>query len=391
MTGVPAVMSYVPTPAVAAAPALVEALHDGDEDVRWAANFALAKVGAGAGARASDWRATAAALEALTPALMNELHVPGVAIALVSDRRVVWSRGFGVADVRDGRRVTGTTLFEACSMSKPVFAYLVLKLVESGRLDLDAPLASYLPEEDPPAQPEKALVTARMVLSHTSGFPNWRKGDEERNGPLPVRFAPGSRFAYSGEAIFYLQRVVEHVTGLPLDVLAGEALFEPAGWRGMSYIWTPDLDAALAAGHDAKGAFLTKTRYVHPNAAYSLYTTAADYAAFLVEVLETDRSASHSVSRRSLDAMFARQIALDAREPIERPGAAQGRAVFWGLGWSINATASGDIAHHSGSNRSGFRCFSQLSPSRGSGIVIMTNGAAGGELWTRLISRIGDL
>ena len=276
-------------------------------------------------------------------------------------------------------------------MSKPVFAYVVMKLAELGRLDLDAPLAAYLPEEHPPAQPEKARITARMALSHTTGFPNWRKGDEEREGPLPVTSSPGSRFAYSGEGIFYLQRAVERITGEPLDVLAGEMLFEPAGLRHMSYVWTPELDAALAAGHTAEGAFLLKTKYTHPNAAYSLYTSAADYAAFLVEIMKADRSASHSLSRRSLDAMLAHEVALDARDPIERPGAARGTAVWWGLGWSINATASGDIAHHSGSNRSGFRCFSQFSPSRGSAIVVMTNGAGGGELWTRLISRVGDL
>jgi len=76
---------------------------------------------------------------------------------------------------------------------------------------------------------------------------------------------------------------------------------------------------------------------------------------------------------------------------MERPGAAQGRAVYWGLGWSINTTAQGDIAHHSGANSTGFRCFSQFSPTRGSGLVVLTNGSQGGELWTRLVAAIGDL
>ncbi len=266
-----------------------------------------------------------------------------------------------------------------------------MKLVEQGKLDLDRPLAEILPEDDPPDQPEKRLITARMVLSHTTGLPNWRKGDEERGGPLPVKSRPGSRFGYSGEGMFYLQRVVEHITGEPLDVYARRTLSTPLGLRHMSYVWTPEIDPALASGHDESGKFRMKTKYVHPNAAYSLYTSALDYAAILLEMMKADRSAACSLSRASVEAMLGHQVALDARDPIERPASARGVAVFWGLGWSINATPAGDIVHHSGSNRSGFRCFSQFSPGKGSGIVIMTNGTNGGDLWTRLISEVGDL
>jgi CubicO group peptidase (beta-lactamase class C family) len=377
--------------AAAAVPALLGRLHDKDEDVRWGANLALTQIDPAYATRQLDWRSAAATVEALTPALMHELHVPGASIALIAGRQVVWSKSFGVADANKGTPVTGETLFEACSMSKPVFAYLVMKLVEQGKLDLDRPLAEYLPEDDPPAQPEKRLITARMVLSHTTGFPNWRKGGEERGGPLPVKSRPGSRFGYSGEGIFYLQRVVEHVTGEPLDAYARRTLFGPLGLSHMSYVWTPELEPALASGHDDGGKFRQRTKYTHANAAYSLYTSAMDYAAILVEIMKPDRSAAYLLPRASIEAMLDHQVALDARDPIERPASAQGLAVYWGLGWSINTTAAGDIAHHSGSNSSGFRCFSQFSPSRGSGIVIMTNGTRGGELWTRLISQLGDL
>jgi CubicO group peptidase (beta-lactamase class C family) len=377
--------------AAEAVPALVQCLHDKDEDVRWGANLALEQIDPGFVKRELDWRSAAATIDTLTPALMNELHVPGVSVALIAGRQVVWSHSFGVADARKGTPVTGGTLFEACSMSKPVFAYLVMKLVELGKLDLDRPLAEYLREEDPPTQNDKELITARMVLSHTTGFPGWRKGDEERQGPLPVKSRPGSRFGYSGEGVFYLQRAVEHITGEPLEVYAQRALFGPLGLRQMSYVWTPDLEPGLASGHDASGKFLQRSRYIHANAAYSLYTSALDYAAFLVEIMKPDRSAAHSLSRQSVEAMLGHQVAMDARDPIERPGSAQGLAVYWGLGWSVNTSAAGDIVHHSGANRTGFRCFSQFNPGRGTGIVIMTNSLSGGELWTRLISQVGDL
>ena len=89
--------------------------------------------------------------------------------------------------------------------------------------------------------------------------------------------------------------------------------------------------------------------------------------------------------------MLRHEVRVDVREPIERPGRAKGREVFWGLGWSLNTTAAGDVVHHSGANSTGFRCFGQFSPGRGTGIVILTNGLGGGELWTRLVSAVGDL
>ncbi len=107
--------------------------------------------------------------------------------------------------------------------------------------------------------------------------------------------------------------------------------------------------------------------------------------------MKAEQGGSSLLSRVAAQQMLQPQVAVDAREPIERPGAAQGQAVFWGLGWSINRTAQGDIAHHSGANSTGFRSFSQFSRSRGTGLVIFTNGAQGDALWKRLVVAIGDL
>jgi CubicO group peptidase (beta-lactamase class C family) len=322
---------------------------------------------------------------------MSELHVPGVSIAVIHHRAIVWSGEYGIADVSRHTPVTRETLFEAASMTKPVFACTVMKLVEQGKLDLDRPLSEYLEERALPDQPSRSLITARMILSHTAGFPNWRKGEEERDGPLPVLSRPGSRFSYSGEGIFYLQRVIEKITGEPVAVLAKRTLFDAIGLAQTSYVWTGRMDSLLAAGHAADGKFLMKTKYTHANAAYTLYTTAREYAAFLVEILKKDRAAPYLLSHETVRAMLKHQVAVDARAPIGRPGRAKGSAVYWGLGWSINTTGEGDIIHHSGANRSGFRCFSQFSPGRGSGIVIMTNGIRGDDLWARLIASVGDL
>ncbi len=374
-----------------ALPALVDALHDSDEDVRQGARLAIRQVAPQGGSRPRELDALVATVERLVPALMGELRVPGVSVALVRDREVVWSKGFGVKDVVTRSPVSRDTVFEAASMSKPIFAVLAMQLVDGKRLDLDRPLTGYLTEQAVPDQPEKQIVTARMVLSHTSGFPNWRPGGEEREGPLPLLFAPGSRFGYSGEGMFYLQRVVEAIAGQPLDVLAQRALFAPLALRLTGYSWTPDIEAQLATGHGDDGTVITRSHYTHPNAAYTLYTTAGEYARLLVEVMRAEQGSSTLLSADSAREMLRHQVALDGRDPVERPWDAGGLGVFWGLGWSLNATRAGDIAHHGGSNRTGFRCFSQFSPSRGSGLVIMTNGTRGSELWTRLVAAIGDL
>jgi CubicO group peptidase (beta-lactamase class C family) len=372
-------------------PALLRELSDRDQDVRRGASLSLDRIDPSAVEAHADWRSLAATIDTLVPSLMNDTRVPGVAIALISARTLVWSAHYGVADKKSRDPVTGETLFEACSMTKPVFGYLVMKLVEEGKLDLDRPLVDYLDPLSLRGQGDHGRITARMVLSHTSGLPNWRKDEEERDGPLPVMFFPGSKFGYSGEGFFYLQRVVEQITGEPLDLYARRTLLDPLGLKQMSFTWTDDLEMKIASGHDASGAFLQKTRYTHPNAAYTLYTSADNYARFLIEIMNPDRGAKYSLSQGSIEGMLSHQVVVTSREPIERPGKARGSEVSWGLGWSINATAKGDIFHHSGANRSGFRCFCQFNPSTGSGVVIMTNGIRGDELWIRLISRIGNL
>lgn len=374
-----------------AVPALTEALHDADDTVRAAARQALDQIAPGARAAQRSRDALAASVDRLVPALMSELHVPGVSVALIQDRKVAWSKAYGVKNASTKEPVTAETAFEAASMSKPIFALLAMQFVERGKLDLDRPLVEYGEEPFVPDLPARRLVTARMILTHTAGFPNWRPGGEERDGPLPLLFKPGSRYSYSGEGIFYLQRVVERIAGLPLDRLAVENLFKPLGLTHSDYGWTPAIETHLATGHDDAGTVRMKTRYQHPNAAYSLYTTAEDYARLLVEVLEAERGNSRLVSQKSVREMLRHQLRLESGEPIERPGDAQGLEAFRGLGWSITTTAQGDIAHHGGSNGSGFRCFSQFSPSRGTGIAIFTNGTKGGELWTRLIATMGDM
>ncbi len=378
-------------PAVARHPttlATLEALRQSpDATVRSAATRALNAILGAPTPR--TWEQTQALVQARVPMLMKELGIPGVSVALLREGRVAWSGHFGLRERGGEAPVQADTVFEAASMTKPLFAYLVMQQVQAGRLDLDTPVMRYLPETFYPPQPWQARITARMLLTHTSGLPNWRSGGDERNGPLEIAFEPGLRLNYSGEGYFYLQRVLEHLTGEPLHVLAERELFRPLGMKHSSFVLTSNVNGLRARGHAEDGKILPSTNYAQPNAAFSLYTTAEDYGRFLAAMLRSEGPGT--LEAKTLKAMLTHQVATDSREPIERPGVARGRAVFWGLGWILNSTEQGDIAYHTGTNSSGFRAYSQFSPERRSGLVILTNSLAGNQLWTRLIAVMGDL
>ena len=337
----------------------------------------------------SESDSTAATLDQLVPELMARLHVPGVSIVGIEDRRIAWDRQYGVLRAGAIEKIDRDTVFEACSMSKLPLAYLALKLVERGKLDLDRPLAEYLDEPYLADQPRHEQITTRMVLSHTTGFPNWRDGGWRRGGPLPVLFQPGSRFGYSGEGFLYLQRVIEHLTGTPFEEYVANRLFGPLGMTASSYVWRDRYEELAAAGHDGEGRVKSKRPlYRRANAGYSLYCTPYEYAIFLVEILKKDRTAEHSLSASSIDLMLTRTTEATGRKPIKRSGETLSDTVCWGLGWAIDKTAQGDRVYHSGSNGTGFRCYCEFDRARGTGIVIMTNAVGGRQLWERVIETV---
>ena len=328
-------------------------------------------------------------LDDLVPRLMAEHKVPGVSIVGLENRRIAWERQYGVRRAGKADAVDAQTLFEACSMSKPPAAYLALKLVEEKKLDLDRPLSEYLDKPYLANEPRHLKITARMVLSHTTGFPNWRAGGWRSGNPIEMLFEPGTKFSYSGEGFLYLQRVMEHITGMPLEKYARKTLFEPLGIAASNYEWQDGYDKLAAAGHDAQGEVKpNRPLYREGNAAFSLYCTPIEYALFLQEILSTNRSGPQSIGAAMRDAMLTRQVKTD-RKPILRGGKQSAEPVYYGLGWVIDAAESGDRISHGGSNGSGFRCYCEFDPKNGSGIVLMTNAVGGEKLWKDVMAAVG--
>ena len=363
------------------------------------------------------------------PRQMQALGVPGIGIAVVEAGRLAWSRGFGVTHAQRHAPVTDATLFEVASLSKPVFAYAVLQLVDRGQLALDRPLVDYLrPEYLDDGAAAKAwldAITVRDVLRHSTGLPDWRK--DPAHDKLAPAVAPGTRIDYSGEAFVWLQRVVETVTGESLDQTMQRLLFAPAGMRDSSYAWDADLAARSVYGHlapdapadadergdmppqmlreqwsaaqavaDRTGMPLSAWRYgdaaralpdvqaiappglvawpadILANAAASLRCTVQDYARFMALMVH-DHPAAWELHPATRAAMLSRQI--------EVPG----RWTDKGLGWNLEQTPRGPVFYHSGSNGGIFKSFALGDTARQRAIVVATNAANGNVLYRRVV------
>ena len=332
-------------------------------------------------------------LEKLIPKLMEENRVPGVSIALIKDAKLFWRRGFGVKDRESQEPVDNDTVFEAASVSKTVFAYVALKLCERGVIGLDTPLTKYTAKPFLEGDARLELITPRRVLSHTTGFQNWRSGAE----PLKIHFTPGERYAYSGEGYFYLQSVITQLTGhisatnsakyeADLEVFATDIaaylkanLLEPFGMTSSGYVWSDTFEKHAARPHDSDGKPLTKAKPMSTDAARyaaagGLHTTPTDYARFLIEVINSKRSDAFRLNAESLKEMVRPQVKVDDSHS-------------WALGWEIYHGPKGDQIMHGG-NQKGFHAFAVASIERKSGVIIMTNGDNGWKLNTRVIEQV---
>ncbi len=282
-------------------------------------------------------------------AYLDYFKIPGLSVAVIKDSQVVYHRGFGVKNASTQEPVAADTVFEAASMTKPVFAYTVLRLVDRGVLKLDTPLHTYFPYEDIAHDDRYKLITARMVLTHRTGFPNWR------TGKLDIKFTPGTEVSYSGEGFVYLGKVAEHLTGKKLVDLCREEVFGPLGVENASLVYNEDVARLTAIGHDGTSP-LSKWKMKEPNVAASLHVAADQYAKFLIAVLQ-----GKGLSEPTAREMLRPQVKL-----TDRPGSA------WGLGISIEESPIGTSYGHGGRN-TGFTSRSKMYKDHGFGYVFLVN------------------
>lgn len=305
-------------------------------------------------------------LDDAIPRLMAEAGIPGLSIALVRGGEVAWTGAYGVMSAESDVPVTDRTVFEAASLSKPVFALVALDALERGLIDLDVPISTYYRYERFAADERVDLITPAMVLSHRTGLPNW-----DREGDLELERDPGERFGYSGEGYVYLQKALEARTGRGLEEQAEDVVFKPFGMTDTGFLWRDDYQTRLAMGHDAAGLGQERNRYVEENAAYSLVTTASDYGAFLANVM---RGANlNEALLKDMLSTHTRMIGTETKtvHPPEIWG-----VIHWGLGWGIQAIDGKRIYFHWGDNDF-YHAFVAFSPADDIGFVYFTNSQNG--------------
>lgn len=282
--------------------------------------------------------------------LMEKAAIPGMSLAYVKDGKVREHYALGVKSADTKQPVDDSTIFSAASLSKSIFFYVVFLLVQEKKLDLDKPLYTYYQYKDVAGDPRSKQVTARMIMSHSAGLPNWRNSDS-----LQFIFSPGEKFSYSGEGTVWLSRVVEAIVGKNMEAYITEKIFRPLGMNHTSYIWKKDFDKDFAYPHNELEKSMDKYYPGEPNVAHSLQTTALDYAKFLSKVLQD----------KKFIAAFQKEPAMTVADHLT-----------WGLGLG-HQTSSDGLAFFQWGDNGTFKAFLIGYPAKKEGLVYFVNGSQG--------------
>lgn len=320
-------------------------------------------------------------LEVKLPLWMEEAGIPGMSLAVIQEGQIQYQKALGIKDANTKAKVDDETIFEAASLTKPVFAYALCQLVSQGKFDLDRPLENYWSYPDPEPLQLRKEITARMVLTHSTGLPNWRRPRQSEQ--VKINFTPGNRFSYSGEGFVYLAKVVAKLTGQPTHEWIQQMVFEPLGMTHSTMVWNAKLGTNSALPHDKEGAVKGKYKPQQANAAASLHTTAGDYARFLLALIKGERlsPAVHKMmlsTQRNVDPKCS-QCRTENSDP-------DFKKVSWGLGIGLEHTEQ-DYIWHWGDNGN-FKSYVCASLTTGTGLVYFANSNAGLSLRDQLVTTV---
>lgn len=329
-------------------------------------------------------------IDATVTRLISEAKVAGIGIAILNDGKVAYLKTYGVRDKEKNLPLTPDTVMLSASFSKVAFACLVMQLTDDRVIDLDKPVYRYLPRplteydayRDLTDDPRYKKITAGMLLSHTSGFPNWR-GKEK----LSIHFEPGSQFAYSGEGIALLQLVVETAAGKPLNDLMRDRVFQPLGMTRTSMVWEDRFEDDHANGYDEEERSLGPYKGTGAHAAGSMQTTITDFSRFLLAVRRGER-----LLPQTREQMLSPQVRIlsqhefptlstkttDENKPI---------SLSYGLGWGLYWTPYGKAFFKEGHDE-GWEHYAVCFDKTGTGLVIMTNSSNGESIYKELLETL---
>lgn len=300
---------------------------------------------------------------------IDSLGIVGVSVSIVSGSQIVYGGHFGKKRNGTKEKIDERIIYEVASLSKPVFALFVMKQVEKDLLDLDKPLFHYLPNLNVSYDDRYKKITARMVLSHATGFPNWRT---ETNDSLKIKFDPGTQYGYSGEGYEYLKNVLGHLLNVNdrgLDSLFRKEITEPLDIGDMSFTWQKKYEVRKAFGHINNESTDNTFQEAFPffqeqgpdlfASSYSLYSTSDAYAKFLVAMMQ----------KMILSNTSFKELMRFQTEMPKFPDTGTHRSLLA----FMKKTSDGIRYFHSGDNGD-FQAWTHFYPSKNFGVVILTNG-----------------
>lgn len=346
--------------------------------------------------RLDDTKISPAQIDVTVKRSMEAAHVTGVGIAIWNDGKVVYLKSYGERNTEKHLPLSPDSVMTAASLTKPAFATAVMQLVHEHVIELDKPVYEYLPKPLPEYPEYKDLaddrrykqITMRMLLDHTSGFPNWRRFTDDEK--LRIYFSPGSRFAYSGEGIALAQMIVETVTKKSVTELMRERIFQPLGMTRTSMVWEPRFEDDYANGYDEHGKSLGPERRQKGDAAGSMQTTLRDYSRFVQSVLK-----DKVLDKHDQELMLSAQIQITSKHEfpsLSTETTTENRAMrlSYGLGWGLFWTAYGKAFFKEGHDE-GWRHYVVCFERPQAGMLIMTNSSNGEDIYDGLLrTMLGD-
>jgi CubicO group peptidase (beta-lactamase class C family) len=296
---------------------------------------------------------------------LKQNNVPTLGIGVINNGKLQEIKVFG--ELKKGVSAPYNTIWNVASLTKPVTAIVALKLVSQGKWNLDEPLYNYWIDPDVANDPNHKLLTTRIVLSHQTGFPNWRYMNESKK--LDFKFKPGTQYSYSGEGMEYLRKALEKKFHKTLDQLADELIFKPLKMNDTKFIWNDITDVSrYAINYDNKGNAYEPVKNKVANAADDLLTTIQDYGTFLCSVMNGD-----GLSKKVFEEMSSHQVAQKKKDK------------YFGLGFEIYDLGNDNYALSHGGADQGVQTLFFLLPKTKQGLIIFTNVDDGYKVYEKLL------
>ncbi len=291
-------------------------------------------------------------------------NIPTLGLGVINNGQLQQIKVYG--DI-DGETAPYNAIFNVASLTKPVTAIVALKLVSLGKWDLDEPIYKYWTDQDVADDPRSKKLTTRHILSHQTGFPNWRYLNKSKK--LNFQFEPGTQYQYSGEGLEYLRKALENNFEKPLNQLAKELIFDPLAMTDTQYIWNDKIDEPrLALGYDNKGNAYETVKNKTANGADDLLTTVEDYGKFLVSVMN-----GIGLSEKVFEDMVTHQVATK-------------NGKHFGLGFEIYNFKNGDYALSHGGADNGVQTIVFIFPKTKKGLIIFTNVDDGYKVYEKILT-----